>query len=230
MEKYVKDEENAGKIKNCMETCNRNEIKLIKTDEKSNREGGGDTRAPERMRYENSKLNTDLTNDSTYSIYSCPSGKIENRMGPGNAHEIERMKKDVGLYEEEVGTTGEKQRQKCGKLKLNTDSTNDSIYSCPGGKIKNWMEPGDEHEIETMKKDVGLDGEMVGETGEQQRQKCGNPKLDTDLTNESICSIYSCTGGKIKNRMEPGDEHKNERLKKDVGSDREEGGATGEPQ
>jgi len=75
MEKYVKDEENAGKIKNCMETCNRNEIKLIKTDEKSNREGGGDTRAPERMRYENSKLNTDLTN-TVYTAARVAKSKI----------------------------------------------------------------------------------------------------------------------------------------------------------
>mmetsp|Transcript_19915 Transcript_19915/g.22033 ORF Transcript_19915/g.22033 Transcript_19915/m.22033 type:complete len:109 (+) Transcript_19915:1-327(+) len=30
--------------------------------------------------------------------------------------------------------------------------------------------------------------------------------------------------------MEPGDEHKNERMKKDVGSDGEEGGETEEPQ
>mmetsp|Transcript_19331 Transcript_19331/g.21336 ORF Transcript_19331/g.21336 Transcript_19331/m.21336 type:complete len:106 (+) Transcript_19331:268-585(+) len=48
--------------------------------------------------------------------------------------------------------------------------------------------------------------------------------------NHPVDSTESCTGGKIENRMEPGDEHKNERLKKDVGSDREEGGATGEPQ
>ena len=87
-----------------METCNRNKIKLKKTDGKSNGEGEGDTRAPKRMRYENSKLNTDSTNDS---IYSCPVGKIKNRMGPGDEHKIERMKKDVGLDGEEVGETGE---------------------------------------------------------------------------------------------------------------------------
>ena len=58
------------------------------------------------------------------------------------------------------------------------------------------MEPGDKHEIETRKKYVGLDGEKVGETGEQQRQKCGKLKLNTDSTNDSIYSIYNCTGEK----------------------------------
>ena len=47
------------------------------------------------------------------------------------------------------------------------------------------MEPGDKHKNERMKKG-GLDGEKVGETGKQQRQKCGNPKLNTDSTDDSI--------------------------------------------
>ena len=36
------------------------------------------------------------------------------------------------------------------------------------------MEPGDKNEIkiETMNKDVGLDGEEGGDTGEPQQQKC----------------------------------------------------------
>jgi len=75
-----------------------------------------------------------------------------------------------------------------------------------------------------------LDGEEVGETGEQQRQKCRKSKLNTDSTKDSIYSIHSCTGDKIENWMKPGDKHKIEAMKKDVGSDGEEGGAIGEPQ
>ena len=40
-------------------------------------------------------------------------------------------------------------------------SSNNSNNSRQGGKIKNWMGPGDEHKIERMKKDVGLDGDKV---------------------------------------------------------------------
>jgi len=68
MERYVKEKENAGKIKNRMETCNQNKVKLMKTDGESNGEKGGDKRAPKRMGCESLKLNTDSINNS---IYSC---------------------------------------------------------------------------------------------------------------------------------------------------------------
>ena len=51
------------------------------------------------------------------------------------------------------------------------------------GKIENWMEPGDENEIETMKKDIGSDGEEVGQTEDPQQQK--GEKSEAKATGEN---------------------------------------------
>jgi len=40
------------------------------------------------------------------------------------------------------------------------------------GKIKNRMEPGDKNEIEIKRKNIGLDGEEGGDTGEPQQKNC----------------------------------------------------------
>ena len=118
MERYVKDEENAGKIKNWMEPGDDKKIEILKKAAGWNGEECGETGEPQRQHSEKSKLNSDLINDS---IYSCTSGRIENLMEPGDENKIETMEKYVGLEGEEGGETGASQQQRSGNSKLNTD-------------------------------------------------------------------------------------------------------------
>ena len=84
------------------------------------------------------------------------------------------MKTDVESNGEEGGDTRAPKRKKCGESKPITDTTSDSVYSCTSEEIENWMEPGDENEIKTIKKDVGLDGEEGSETRASQQQQVEN--------------------------------------------------------
>ena len=89
-------------------------------------------------------------------------------------------KKGIGSDGEEGDETGEPQWQKCGKVeqkyrkyglkKIKKYYLKEEENACKNGNL---IEPGDENKIETMKKDVGLDGEEGGETGGPQQQKYG---------------------------------------------------------
>ena len=59
------------------------------------------------------------------------------------------------------------------------------------GKSGYLIGPGDENKINTMKKDVGLDGEEGGDTGAPKRVSYENLKPNTDMTNDSLCNITS---------------------------------------
>ena len=57
-------------------------------------------------------------------------GKNGKLMVPGNRNETELIKTDVESDGEDGGATGDPKQQTYGNLDPNTDTSNDSIYSC----------------------------------------------------------------------------------------------------
>ena len=125
---------------------------------------------------------------------------------------------------------GKEKSRKYKKYERSGNMAKDVKKDEKGGKIGNLMEPGNRNEIKLTKTDVESNGEGGGDTRAPKRRKCGKYGKSKPITDTTSDSVYSCTSGKIKNWMEPGDENEIETMKKDVGLDREEVGETGEPQ
>ena len=64
-------------------------------------------------------------------------GNIGNCMEPGNQNEIKLMKIDGEFNGEDSGATWVPKRKRCGNLKPNTDTTNDSLCNNSSGASKN---------------------------------------------------------------------------------------------
>ena len=85
--------------------------------------------------------------------------------------------------------TGKEIRRKYRKHGISGNMVNYVKEEENTGKNGYLIEPGDENKIDTMKKDVGSDGEEGGDTGEPQRKKCSEAIEIGENSNSSNTAI-----------------------------------------
>ena len=87
--------------------------------------------------------------------------------------------------------TGEEIRQKYKKDGISGNMANYVKKEENAGKNGYLIEPGDENKIDTMKKDVGSDGEEGGDTGEPQQKKCSEAIAVGEISNSSNTAVIT---------------------------------------